>query len=273
MDSLGLIEEWPVRNAAAAVLAPQGVVETRGPLEHVFDLASVTKPLTALVILVAVEEGLIELDEPAGPPRATVRHLLSHAAGLAPDQRRLMTEPGTRRIYSNAGYEILADLVATRAGMSFVEYFTEALVEPLGLVSTSLEGSAAFGARGSVADLLVVMAEVMRSDPVLLDRETMTEAVSPQFPDLPGILPGYGLQDPNTWGLGFEIRSTKHPHWTGSLNSPRTHGHFGRSGTFMWIDPDPGVGLVVLTDRRFGDWAYPRWPALADRVLDSLAAD
>ena len=64
-----------------------------------------------------------------------------------------------------------------------------------------------------------------------------------------------------------EIRDAKTPHWTGSINSPRTYGHFGQSGTLFWVDPDARLGLVALTDRDFGDWARAAWPELADAVL------
>ena len=59
-----------------------------------------------------------------------------------------------------------------------------------------------------------------------------------QFPGLVGVLPGFGRMDPNDWGLGFELRDAKSPHWTGARNSPRTFGHFGGSGTFLWVDPE-----------------------------------
>ena len=59
------------------------------------------------------------------------------------------------------------------------------------------------------------------------------EATDVQFPGLTGVLPGFGVQRPNDWGLGFEIRDAKSPHWTGSANSGRTYGHFGQSGTFI----------------------------------------
>lgn len=88
-----------------------------------------------------------------------------------------------------------------------------------------------------------------------------------QFPGLDGILPGYGSQRPNDWGLGFEIRSAKSPHWTGTGNSPRTFGHFGQSGTFLWVDPAAGLACVALTDRDFGDWAKPVWTELSDGIL------
>jgi CubicO group peptidase (beta-lactamase class C family) len=81
------------------------------------------------------------------------------------------------------------------------------------------------------------------------------------------VLPDFGRFDPNDWGLGFELRDAKSPHWTGSRNSPRTFGHFGGSGTFLWIDPDAGLGLGVLTNLDFGDWAKEAWPRLSDAVL------
>ena len=84
------------------------------------------------------------------------------------------------------------------------------------------------------------------------------------------MLPGFGRQEPNDWGLGLELRDAKTPHWTGARNSPRTFGHFGRSGTFLWVDPAAGVALGVLTDRPFGDWAAVAWPRLADAVLEEL---
>ena len=95
-------------------------------------------------------------------------------------------------------------------------------------------------------------------------------ATDVQFPGLDGVLPGFGVQRPNDWGLGFEIRDAKSPHWTGSANSVRSYGHFGQSGTFLWVDPDRDLALVVLTDRDCGDWAYERWPALSDAVISEF---
>src|SRR5687768_3335481 len=65
--ALQQIDSWGAEHAAAAVVAPVGVVARRGPSDHVFRWASVTKPATALAALVAVEEGVVDLDEPAGP--------------------------------------------------------------------------------------------------------------------------------------------------------------------------------------------------------------
>ncbi|MEO3973273.1 serine hydrolase domain-containing protein [Streptomyces sp. CAU 1734] len=269
MESLALIENWPVPTAAAAVVRADGTVAgTRGATGHRFPLASVTKPLAAYAVLVAYEEGAVELDEPAGPPGSTVRHLLAHTSGLAFDEQRVTAEPGTRRVYSNAGFEVLADHVAKAADIPFGEYLRQAVLEPLGMTATSLEGSAAKDAVSTAGDLARFAAEVQA--PRLLDPRTVLEAMTVVHPGLDGLLPGYGRQRPNDWGLGFEIRDGKSPHWTGSASSPRTFGHFGQSGTFLWVDPDAGAACVALTDRPFGPWAAEVWPVFTDAVLAEL---
>ena len=87
------------------------------------------------------------------------------------------------------------------------------------------------------------------------------------FPGLAGVLPDFGRFDPMDWGLGFELKDGKEGHWSGTLTSPRTFGHFGGSGTFLWVDPDRALSLVVLTDREFGEWSKTAWPALSDAVV------
>jgi CubicO group peptidase (beta-lactamase class C family) len=145
--------------------------------------------------------------------------------------------------------------------MPFADYFAE-VWEGTGAV---LQGSAGAGVEGTLGDLNEVARELQA--PHRLASETLDEARSVQFPGLVGVLPGFGRQEPNDWGLGFELRDAKSPHWTGSRNAPRTYGHFGRSGTFLWVDPDAGVALACLSDRAFGDWAADAWPRLADAVL------
>ncbi|GGW27092.1 serine hydrolase domain-containing protein [Streptomyces xantholiticus] len=269
MQSLAMIENWPVPTAAAAVVRADGTVAgSYGPTDHRFPLASVTKPLAAYAALVAYEEGAIELDEPAGPDGSTVRHLLAHTSGLAFDEHRAMAAPGTRRLYSNAGFEVLGDHIAKVTDIPFAEYLQQAVLEPLGMTSTTLDGSPAKDGVSTVADLVRFAAEVQA--PRLLDPRTVLEAMSVVHPGLSGILPGYGNQKPNDWGLGFEIRDSKSPHWTGTSSSTRTFGHFGQSGTYLWIDPDARAACVALTDRAFGPWAIEAWPPLTDAVLAEL---
>jgi CubicO group peptidase (beta-lactamase class C family) len=274
MAALHVLDDWPVPNAAAAVVGPSGVLATHGDTGRQFVLASVTKPLVARAAQVAVEEGAVELDTPAGPPGSTVRHLLSHASGLAMLDGKTLARPGTRRVYSNYGFAVLAETVQEASGIEFSRYLTEAVLEPLGMTATRLDGGAqvaGYGATSTVADLAAFAADLLA--PGTVSPDLHAEATSVQFPGLVGVLPGYGVQRPNDWGLGFEIRDEKTPHWTGAHNSPGSFGHFGQSGTMIWADPVAKLALVVLTDRDFGDWARPRWPALSDSVLREFTSD
>lgn len=277
MSALDILVDWPVPTVAAAVVGPTGrgigVLATHGDVEKTFRLASVTKPLVARAAQVAVEEGAFDLDDPAGPTGSTVRHLLAHASGVAMQTAEVLAAPGTRRIYSNHGFELLAGALQDAAGIEFGEYLREAVFEPLGMASSMLaEGAqaAGFGAESSVADLTRFAADLLR--PELVSAELHAEATSVQFPGLNGVLPGFGSQRPNDWGLGFEVRSQKSPHWTGAGNSAATFGHFGQSGTFLWVDPAADLALVVLTDRDFGDWTRELWPAISDGVLREFGA-
>lgn len=270
---LDLIADWPVPAASAAVVAPSGVLAAYGDIVREYRLASVTKPIVARAAQVAVEEGAVDLDSPAGPPGSTIRHLLAHASGLAMLEDKVLTKPGTRRIYSNAGFAVLAQTVEAATGIEFGGYLREAVLEPLGMASTTLAGgaeTAGYGATSTVSDLVRFAGDLLR--PALVSPQAHADATTVQFPGLDGVLPGYGVQRPNDWGLGFELRDNKSPHWTGTANSPRTFGHFGQTGTFIWVDPVAELALVVLTDRDFGEWAHPRWPAISDGVLREFGA-
>jgi CubicO group peptidase (beta-lactamase class C family) len=277
MEALTAVGAWPVGSAAVGVVrlhAADQAASTVGPVDLPFAWASVTKLATALGVLVAVEEGTLDLDEPAGPPGATVRHLLAHASGLGPDPGPPLARPGVTRIYSNAGFQTLGLLLADHAGMPFREYLVAAVLEPLGMDRTHLHadapgGAAAAGLVGPLVDLMALGREL--AHPTLVDAETHRALTSVQFPGLSGVLPGFQLCDPCPWGLGPEIRGAKHPHWTGAFNSPATYGHFGRSGSFLWIDPVAGLLCAGLSDRPFGPWAATAWPRLADAILAEAA--
>jgi CubicO group peptidase (beta-lactamase class C family) len=268
VEALRQIDEWPAATAAAGVVRDGEVLDVRGPRDLVFRWASVTKLVTALAALIAAEEGVVDLDEPVGPEGSTVRHLLAHASGLPFEPGGPSARPGQRRVYSNVGFEALADHVAMRAEMPFGDYLATGVLEPLAM-KAELRGSPASELFGSLDDLLRLAGELQR--PTLVVPETLAEATTVQFPGLVGVLPDFGRMDPNDWGLGFEIRDEKSPHWTGSRNSPRTFGHFGGSGTFLWVDPDAGVALGCLTDLEFGDWAKDAWSRLSDAVLGEEA--
>jgi CubicO group peptidase (beta-lactamase class C family) len=264
VEALRQVDSWPAANVGAGVTRGGSVRARRGDPAREYRWASVTKLVTALATLVAAEEGTVDLDEPAGPEGSTVRHLLAHASGLPFEAGAPISRVGRRRIYSNVGFDTLAEHVASRAEMPFADYLREAVLRPLGM-SAELRGSAASELHGSLDDLLLLASELQR--PQLIAAETLAEATSVQFPGLSGVLPDFGRMDPNDWGLGFELRDAKSPHWTGAANSPRTFGHFGSSGTFLWVDPDAGVALGCLADLDFGPWALGAWPRLSDAVL------
>jgi CubicO group peptidase (beta-lactamase class C family) len=270
VSALDGIAGWPGGRRCAGWLAADGRREVAGDLDEPYALASVTKVLSTLGVLVAVEEGSLELDEPAGPEGSTVRLLLCHASGLPFQGSRPIARPGRRRIYGNPAFEVLGALVEERTGMPFGAYVGEAVLAPLGMRRTTWGRSPAWGARSTVPDLLALAGELLEPGRVVAPA-TLGEATSVQLPQLRGVVPGVGRFDPNPWGLGFEIRGDKAPHWMPPTASPRTFGHFGQSGSMLWVDPVAGVACCALAEEPFGPWALAAWPDLGGRVLSAAA--
>ncbi|HET9060955.1 MAG TPA: serine hydrolase domain-containing protein [Acidimicrobiales bacterium] len=258
------VARWP-GNGAAAVVLPGGGHVLAGDPHRVFAWASVTKLMTCLAALIAVEEGVVGLDDAAGPPGATLRHLMAHASGLPFDGRTPVSRPGRRRIYSNTGIEMVAEHIARRSGMPFADYLSEGVAQNLEMRSFSVSGSPASGGRGDISDLASLATEMM--GPSLVSAAAWSEATTVAFPGLVGVVPGFGRQDPCDWGLGPEIRGHKSPHWTGKLSTPATFGHFGMSGSFVWVDPELGLALCGLCSTDFEQWAKQSWPDLSDDVV------
>jgi CubicO group peptidase (beta-lactamase class C family) len=267
VQALFQIDAWEVPFAAAGVTRVDGTIATRGDTARAVRLASVSKPVTALAVLVAAEEGVVDLDEPAGPPGSTVRHLLAHASGLPFEGATPIAPPGRRRIYSNEGFRVLGDHLAARAEMPFADYVRGAVCEPLRL-RLDPEGHPGAGMHANLDDMLAFGRELL--SPTVVAPETHEEMVTVQFPGLDGVLPDFGRFTPLDWGLGVELKGAKSPHWSGSHTSPRTFGHFGGSGTFIWVDPEAGIACAALTTREFGEWAKEAWPRLSDAVHDEV---
>jgi CubicO group peptidase (beta-lactamase class C family) len=267
VQALRQIDGWPVEFAAAGAVDPDGNVTTQGDSARAVRLASVSKPIAALATLVAAEEGVVDLDEPAGPPGSTVRHLLAHTSGLPFEGTTPIARPGQRRIYSNEAFRVLASHLAARAEMPFADYVREAVGEPLGL-GLDPSGDPGSGMHASLDDVLAVGRELLT--PRLVADETRDEMASVQFPGLAGVLPDHGRFDPLDWGLGVQL-NTSPPSWMGTRTSPRTFGHFGGTGTFLWVDPDARVVCAALTTREFDEWAKDAWPRFADAVVDELS--
>jgi CubicO group peptidase (beta-lactamase class C family) len=266
VQALRQIDAWPVEFAAAGVVDPEGRVATHGDASRSVRLASVSKPVAALAVLVAAEEGVLDLDEPAGPPGSTVRHLLAHTSGLPFEGTEPIARPGQRRIYSNEAFRALAEHLATRAQIAFAEYVRLAVCEPLEL-GLDPAGDPGSGMHASLQDVLAVGNELLR--PRLVAEETRDEMTAVQFPGLMGVLPDHGRFDPLDWGLGVQL-NTVPPSWMGTRASLRAFGHFGGTGTFLWVDPEARVICAALTTREFGEWAKEVWPRLSDAVLAEL---
>ena len=125
---------------------------------------------------------------------------------------------------------MLAESLEQEAGIEFGQYLTEAIFDPLGMTSSVLGGGGdgwlrcGLQRRGSGLCSPSICCGLARSR-----RRCMPRRVG--FSSRPGRrLPGFGMQRPNDWGLGFEIRDGKSPHWTAATNSPSTYGHFGQRG-------------------------------------------
>src|SRR5450631_3777305 len=268
--ALDQVASWPAPLASAGVTDAEATIATTGNVDRRHDWASVTKLVTALCVLLLCDSGAVDLDEPAGPPGSTVRHLLAHASGLGFDAGAVtLGQPGRRRVYSNVGFDLLGTIVSTRCGRPFAECAAEAVFGPLAMTGSAIEGTPAAGGVGPLADLLRLGRELLA--PTLVSGPLMAVATAVAFPGLPGVLPGHGRFETNDWGLGFEIRDSKSPHWTGHANAPSTFGHFGQTGSFLWVDPTHGLACAALTSVTFGPWAAAAWPTFSDAVLDEYA--
>lgn len=274
--ALDLTNGWPVPTVAAAVIRDGQVLDVIGRADQPFRLASIGKPIVAWACMIGAEEGIISLDDPVGPDdghHRTIRHLLAHAGGYGFNEGDSITAPERRRMYGNYGIEVAAEHLAAAARMPFAEYLSAGVLEPLGMSTTQLRGSPAYDIWSSVEDYSRFMSEA--AHPQLISAATAAQVTRPQFPGLAGIVPGVGRFDNCPWGLGFEIRGDKSPHWTGARNSTATFGHFGGAGTMAWVDPElGGLSLVALTDLSFDQWAsaaLEAWPHLSDAVITEFA--
>ena len=269
--ALPAMADFPFPTALVVTGAPapdDGVLYESGDVDEIFPFASVTKPIVAWSALVAVDRGLLDLDAPAGAPApdgATIGHLLSHSSGIAADSDERLASPGTRRIYSNRGIEILGQWLQEATGTPLETWVETTVLEPLGMASVLIPGSPAHSGEGSARDLSLFAREL--ASPRLVSPALAERACAPVLPELDGVLPGYGRQVPNPFGLGVEVRGAKSPHWTGKGNSPQTFGHFGQSGSFMWVDPVAERQAVFLGAEPFGQVHRKTWPALGDQIL------
>lgn len=268
MDAFEPLRDLPFA-CSAIVVDPLEALASYGDPREVYEWASVGKLAAAYAMLIAKDRGLVSLDDEVGPPGSTLRHLLAHASGL-PFDHGPNGRVESRRVYSNLGIDLAAEYTASKVGKPFAQWQREVVFEPLGMDTAEMYGKPSRETRGSAIDLAEFARELLNGN--LVAPATLAEATSPVFPDLIGVLPGYGRQEPNPFGLGFEIKDHKEPHWTGHNNSPQTFGHFGWAGSFLWVDPQPNIAAVFLGAQPFSETHQEVWPDLSDRITAAYAA-
>lgn len=236
-----------------------------GDVEKIYQYKSVTKPIAAWGILVAIAKGKFDLDTPAGPSGSTFRHLLAHASGLPPEEGDPLAMPGRRRIYSNYGFDVMGQEAEKYLDVSIQDWIEREVLDPLGMESVRIVGSIAHAGTGCARCLVPFGREILK--PTLIPRDLAEKAFQSQFAGIPGVTPGYGRQQNNPWGLGFSIRNPLEPHWTGHGFSNHVVGHFGMSGSFFYMDLSKGKGGAFLGVQHFNKDHIQHWPALTDAMI------
>jgi CubicO group peptidase (beta-lactamase class C family) len=290
-DTLRELEAVPVSSPVAYgvsvrgehALGAAGGARTDG----VFRVASVTKPFVAALVLTLVQDGLLSLDAPvvgylpelAIDRSATLRHLLSHQAGLEHEWStpladfgegddaldrlargepvRAPVEPRRFFSYSSAGFYTAAATVQRVSGVTFEAALQGRILDPLGLEHTSFEGESARpyprarrgggGLFSRAADLLV-FADHLLGGPGPLTAESRAELATPQIAAPEG---WYGL------GIGIhELRGRRILEHGGSVPGFRS---------LLACVPDAGVAFVGLSNADEGRRAID---ALRDRAFE-----
>ncbi len=245
-----------------------------------------------------------------GKGAITLRHLLLHVSGLPADISKesfaygrdealrricalsLRAAPGTTSRYSDLGYMLLEEVVRRATGQELSTFARDAVFRPLGMSETgfnpgpslklraaptetredewmlgevhdpraySLGGVAGHAGLFSTADDLVLYARAMLGGGAvdgrrILSRESAASMTAPY--DVPG-----GVRT-----LGWDVDSR----WRGSGLSPRAFGHFGYTGTALWIDPEQDLFVLLLSNRVHPDGAGDIKPLVAR--INTLAA-
>ncbi|MFZ1701594.1 MAG: serine hydrolase domain-containing protein [Pyrinomonadaceae bacterium] len=173
------LAERHIPGAAVAVVSKGRVVKMQGyglaslefgvPVtrETVFEIGSVSKQMTAVGIMLLVEDGKVGVDEkiskylkntPDSWRDVTVRHLLTHSSGVKSYSsldgfallRRLTVAdfikqlsphplefiPGEKNIYSNSGFTLLAYIIESVSGKPYIDFMSERIFRPLRMTKT-----------------------------------------------------------------------------------------------------------------------------------------
>lgn len=268
-----------------------------------FRIASVTKPFTAIAVLMLEDEGRLHLDDPVSRylpdyphgARLTVRHLLTHTGGL-PDfvsveqsgQMPLESDPGARLNYSNTGYALLGRIVERVTGESYGSFLATRLFEPLHMTATGIDDPktitkhrAAGYIRGDAGALLSVPLGDPGDEPFAgglsstvgdlyrlvrgLEQGTVLRRETLRRAWTPVVLPP---GRPGAYGLGW---------MTGSYRGLREVGHGGDiDGYNAWLAVYPEARCTIVVLSNLSMHARTPLPPAADlghRIADVYLAD
>lgn len=292
--ALGIVYDGAVETAAYGTAS----ADTRLPLrsDSVFRIASITKPVTATLVLVLAEEGLLSLDTPVLHGRVTLRHLLSHASGLdcelasdltaygsleelLPDVGtvRRWAAPGQLWAYCNVGYWVAGAAAARACGMTFEEAVRERVLTPLGLERMTFEVADAILHPAAVGHVPVeplatqheVAATCYRYPPVrrpsgglISTVEDLLAFARAHFDDRFAVMQESQIDAVGCeWGLGWRLERA------GDLRLALHYGGYGGFATLLLVAPEREFALAVLTNSARGQEAID---PIADEALDRV---
>lgn len=247
--------------------------------DTVFDLASLTKPVTALAIMQLVDRERIDLDAAVGTylsefatgryRRATVRHLLLHTAGLPAanslrqyrDGKIVLAQVaalrpvhpvGRKRLYSDLSYILLGEIVERVSARPLDEYMRDAIFAPLGMTETGFVPDAQLSARAATTEKRA--GEWLRG-----------QVHDPRAHALGGVAGHAGLfstaRDVTRFvrmllgGGELDGKRALSRHNTAALIElafpaiQNGHGHTGFTGTSVWFDTRSNHAVVALSNR------------------------
>ena len=282
----------------------------RTRINTIYDLASLTKPLaTTLAVMRLYDQGRLSLDTPVSQyfpefstgekANITVRQLLNHTSGLpayreyvnqhrtrdailrAVKNEPLINEPGSRTVYSDLGFILLGEIVASITGTGLDTYLRQEFYGPMRISDTgsnpSRRGNAVInrtapseidttyrnktiraevhderayymgGVAGhaglfSTTGNLSVLIHMLMNDGTYAGREFIKPETIAKFTKRP---------DGGGRALGFDLKTLNGFTTAGSLSSDNTFGHLGFTGTSFWIDPDRNLAVIILTNRTY----------------------
>jgi len=308
---------------------------TRVAPNDVYDLASLTKVVaTTASIMKLTDEKKISLDEPVSKyipefnegekANIQLRHLLLHTSGLpafrvyvdelktrdeileAVKNEPLINDPGTKYVYSDLGFILLARIVEQVSGQRMDEYTRQHFYEPMGMKSTSFNPKAVgswLSSRIPPTEVdesyrnKTIQAEVHDERAWFLDGVAGHAGLFSNIQDLSifaqmllnnGSYAGRSYISPETIatftssqsslhnrGYGFDRKSPVGFSTAGSLAGTKTFGHLGFTGTSLWVDPDKDIAIILLTNRTYPKRSYGEniskvRAAIADAIISSI---